>query len=60
MASLTDSKITTFKGEFGNLQFNNDAASPFEGLTENLLNDYVQDKNESCGEALKRQLIAQI
>ena len=46
LGHLEKSKITTFKIRIEDLQFNNDAAHPWEDLAKDSLNDYTEDKNE--------------
>ncbi len=56
LGCLEKSRITTFKIRIEDLQFNNDAAHPWEDLAKDALNDYAEDKNEKLRGSLERAI----
>ena len=53
---LQGTQITLFNGKLHDLQFYNDAGSPFEKLVEDGLNDYVHDKNAKVRRSIEKAI----
>jgi len=56
LGRLENSKLSSFKIRFEDLQFNNDLAHPWEDLAKDALNDYAEDKNEKLRGSLERAI----
>jgi hypothetical protein len=53
---LHDGKITKLRLQLDDLRFNKKAAHPVEGLLEDAVNDYVDDKNEKLRRSIEKAI----
>lgn len=53
---LENSQVTRLAGRLDDLQFNNEAAGPFENLVKDALNDYIEDRNDKVRRTVEKAM----